>query len=144
MLARAARTPNARMKALRFRRANYVSARLSPSRSARAGLTSIGKLLRCFHLWFSDSRIFRGCVTPQQIANVSSELEGDMTNLDGYEELPKEIQEKVARTFKQGHVDDEDWRGVRDFLFILFFTSRSPSNRFLNFVSSTSLLPCTN
>lgn len=53
-------------------------------------------------------------------------------NLDGYEELPKEAQEKVARAFKQGHVDDEDWNGVCDF-FILFFTSESPSKIVLEF-----------
>ena len=57
---------------------------------------------------------FRGCVTPQQISNVNEEIEDDVMNLDGYEELPEEDQEKVARAFKQGHVDDEDWNGVSD------------------------------
>lgn len=31
---------------------------------------------------------------------------------DGYDELDEESQEKVARCLKQGHVDDEDWKGV--------------------------------
>jgi len=45
---------------------------------------------------------------------VNEEIEDDVMNLDGYEELPEEDQEKVARAFKQGHVDDEDWNGVSD------------------------------
>lgn len=32
--------------------------------------------------------------------------------LDGYEELPNDLQEKVKQAFDNGHVDDEDWKGV--------------------------------
>ena len=32
--------------------------------------------------------------------------------VDGYEELPADVQEKVKRAFEQVHVDDEDWNGV--------------------------------
>lgn len=33
--------------------------------------------------------------------------------LDGYEELPSDLQEKVKQSLEVGHVADEDWRGVR-------------------------------
>lgn len=36
----------------------------------------------------------------------------DLDMLDGYEELSEDLQEKVRRAFEQGHVDDDDWRGV--------------------------------
>jgi hypothetical protein len=77
-------------------------------------------------------KFFRGCVTPQQISNITLEIDDDVMNLDGYEELPKEVQEKVARTFKQGHVDDEDWNGVRD-SFHFVFVSESLSEIVLGF-----------
>lgn len=38
--------------------------------------------------------------------------EGDLDLVDGYDELPEELQEKVRRCIEQGHVDDEDWNGV--------------------------------
>lgn len=40
-------------------------------------------------------------------------IEDDLDLLDGYDELPPEAQEKVRRALENGHVDDEDWRGVR-------------------------------
>ena len=58
----------------------------------------------------------RGCVTPKIIANmietVGEEGERDWSALDGYDELPEDLQEKVRRALLQGHVDDEDWKGV--------------------------------
>jgi hypothetical protein len=35
-----------------------------------------------------------------------------MDLVDGYDELPKAAQEKVQRALANGHVDDEDWKGV--------------------------------
>ena len=32
--------------------------------------------------------------------------------LDGYDELPPEMQEKILRALKNGHVDDSEWKGV--------------------------------
>ena len=32
--------------------------------------------------------------------------------IDGLEELPMDMQEKVLRAIDQGHVDDADWNGV--------------------------------
>ncbi|PYH74776.1 uncharacterized protein BO88DRAFT_400450 [Aspergillus vadensis CBS 113365] len=56
-----------------------------------------------------------GCVTPKIIANmvetVGEEGERDWSALDGYDELPEDLQEKVRRAIEQGHVDDEDWKG---------------------------------
>lgn len=36
-----------------------------------------------------------------------------MDLIDGYDELPADAQEKVKRALDQGHVDDEEWNGVR-------------------------------
>ena len=54
----------------------------------------------------------RGCVSPLNINTWKTETGGDMDNVDGYEELSAELQEKVARAIEQGHVDDEDWKWV--------------------------------
>ncbi|KAL1989489.1 hypothetical protein VTN49DRAFT_6686 [Thermomyces lanuginosus] len=59
-----------------------------------------------------------GCTTPKVIKNIQDALgepddDGnyDVSMLDGFEELSQENQEKVKRALKQGHVDDEEWRG---------------------------------
>ena len=54
-------------------------------------------------------------MTPTQISNLTSSLEGDMSLLDGYDELSSEDKERVERAISQGHVDDEDWRGDVEF-----------------------------
>lgn len=56
-----------------------------------------------------------GCVTPSVIHNWKITSDGDMDLVDGYDELPAELQEKVKRAFDQGHVDDEDFTGVSIF-----------------------------
>lgn len=38
--------------------------------------------------------------------------EPDYTVLDGYDELPEDLQLKVRTAITQGHVDDSDWKGV--------------------------------
>ena len=53
-----------------------------------------------------------GCVTPQQIENLNSVIEGDLDLLDGYEDIPEELQQKVSQALLDGHVDDADWNGV--------------------------------
>lgn len=35
-----------------------------------------------------------------------------MDLIDGYDELDEDSQQKVYRALDQGHVDDEDWKGV--------------------------------
>lgn len=55
----------------------------------------------------------RGCVTPKQIINLKTTTGGDATELDGYDELPEGFQTKVKEAIVNGHVDDEDWNGVR-------------------------------
>jgi hypothetical protein len=35
-----------------------------------------------------------------------------MDLMDGYDEMPTEFQDKIKRAIEQGHVDDDDWRGV--------------------------------
>jgi hypothetical protein len=55
-------------------------------------------------------------VTPQVIANIKDFIDGDVDMLDGYEELSQENKDKVALALKEGHVADEDWVGVSEFL----------------------------
>lgn len=38
--------------------------------------------------------------------------DGEMDLVDGYEDLPADMQEKVKRAIEQGHVDDVDWKHV--------------------------------
>jgi len=54
----------------------------------------------------------RGCVTPEVLHNWQETAQGDMELIDGWDVLPADAQEKVKRALEQGHVDDEDWRGV--------------------------------
>lgn len=51
-------------------------------------------------------------MTPKQISNLKRDIEGDASQLDGYDELPEEFQEKVVNAIEQGHIDDEDWGWV--------------------------------
>lgn len=51
-------------------------------------------------------------MTPRQIENLKEAIENDIDLFDGYDELPDHLQEKMRRTLEQGHVDDEDWKGV--------------------------------
>ncbi|KAL1960937.1 hypothetical protein VTO42DRAFT_5921 [Malbranchea cinnamomea] len=54
-----------------------------------------------------------GCVTPKQIASLKEGLgeDGDLSELDGFDELSEENQKKIREAVAQGHVADEDWRG---------------------------------
>lgn len=62
----------------------------------------------------------RGCTTPKVLENIKSawdEMQGgsgekDYSLLDGYDALSKEYQLKVRNALEQGHVDNEDWKGV--------------------------------
>lgn len=62
----------------------------------------------------------RGCVTPVQLERVIEQIGGldgldldsDLDILDGWEELPEWAQTKVKNSLINGHVDDEDWKGV--------------------------------
>jgi hypothetical protein len=36
----------------------------------------------------------------------------DIEMVDGYDDLPEDAKDKVRRALEQGHVDDEDWKGV--------------------------------
>ncbi len=58
----------------------------------------------------------RGCITPRVIANLKNVIEDNLDLFDGYDELPEHEQEKMRRALEQGHVDDEDWKGVSSYL----------------------------
>lgn len=60
----------------------------------------------------SNLFFFRGCVTPKQIENLIETTGGDTDVVDGYDELPAEFQEKVKFALENGHIPDEDWKGV--------------------------------
>jgi ubiquitin-conjugating enzyme E2 O len=57
-------------------------------------------------------------VTPKIISNLNEtieELSGDKKDpeaIDGFEDLSPENQERVVRALEQGHVDDDEWKGV--------------------------------
>lgn len=51
-------------------------------------------------------------MTPAQIQNLKETIEDNLDYLDGYDELGPELQGKVERALKEGHVDDSDWCGV--------------------------------
>jgi len=48
-----------------------------------------------------------GCVTPEVLANIKKEWP-DVTEIDGYDEIPESYQEKVAKAWEDGHVAEED------------------------------------
>lgn len=59
----------------------------------------------------------RGCVTPAQIANwqeATADGEGgyDTELIDGFDEVPEDAQNKIILALNDGHVADEDWKGV--------------------------------
>jgi len=48
-----------------------------------------------------------GCVTPKILENAKKSI-GDADNLDGFEDIKEEDQEKVKAAWEAGHVADED------------------------------------
>lgn len=52
--------------------------------------------------------------------------EGDVELIDGYEDLPEDLQAKVQRAIEQGHIDDEDWKGVSQAYFALCSSTNIP------------------
>ncbi|EYE94285.1 uncharacterized protein EURHEDRAFT_101252 [Aspergillus ruber CBS 135680] len=110
------------------------SYRLEEASTGRAGCqnkeckdakTKIAKGELRFGTWVDTERIQAfmwrhwGCVTPKLIGNLNEAIdeeggdgeEKDYTIIDGYEDLSDELQEKIRGALKQGHVDDEDWKG---------------------------------
>lgn len=51
-------------------------------------------------------------MTPKQISNLKNSVDDDASNLDGYDDLPDDFQEKISKAIEEGHVADEDWNGV--------------------------------
>ena len=56
-----------------------------------------------------------GCTTPNVIGHINEAIEGNLEFLDGYDELPENEQERVRKALDDGHVADEDWKGVQYF-----------------------------
>lgn len=55
-------------------------------------------------------------MTPKQFVNIREKLTVNDTlnveNLDGYDELSDDMKAKVKKAIEDGHVADDDWRGV--------------------------------
>jgi len=54
----------------------------------------------------------RGCVTPQIVENMKDLADNDLDAVDGYDDLPADLQEKIKYAFEHDHIADEDWKGV--------------------------------
>lgn len=99
-------------------RANYDSVVLSVPRGSKVGAGNIGESQSLNHCDVFLNRRFRGCLTPAQIDNLVKSMGGieafeeDPNVLDGYDEVDEEAQEKIRTALQQGHVPDEDWKGV--------------------------------
>ncbi|KAK0729998.1 poly polymerase and DNA-ligase Zn-finger region-domain-containing protein, partial [Lasiosphaeris hirsuta] len=69
-----------------------------------------------------------GCVSGSQVENLREKIGKDAKGeyrwdaIDGWEELDEkpELQEKIKRVVEQGHIDDEDFKGVSIPLFLPF------------------------
>lgn len=68
------------------------------------------------HGCFLNANNRRGCVTPVVVSNIRDFIDGDFEMIDGFEEMPADWQDKIKRAVEQGHVDDEDWKGVSTFI----------------------------
>ncbi|KAL8792461.1 MAG: hypothetical protein Q9195_004917 [Heterodermia aff. obscurata] len=104
-----------------------MSYRLELAKSNRSGCSNTeckkngdkiekGALRHGVMVTIKDSQTWKwrhwGCVSPRLIANMKEVIENNFDYLDGYDELSEDVQETVRRAFEQGHVDDEDWKGV--------------------------------
>ncbi|KAJ6083005.1 hypothetical protein N7467_007140 [Penicillium canescens] len=58
-----------------------------------------------------------GCLTPRMISNMQESLKIDGSDgynfeqLDGFEDLSEELQDKIRNAVETGHIPDEDWKG---------------------------------
>lgn len=57
----------------------------------------------------------RGCITPKIIENINNETDHDASQIDGMEDVGEEWAAKFQKALDEGHVPDEDWKGVSDF-----------------------------
>ena len=84
----------------------------SRSKIFKAGIGSTGEPHERCHSKVLPDPCSRGCVTPKQIGHIIDSVDGDANEIDGYEDLPEDFQEKIGQAIKEGHVADEDWTGV--------------------------------
>jgi hypothetical protein len=128
----AARTRNAKMPNSKSTWVSYdlVHGSSSASENARpkAGSGGTGKFSHGIpNVWvpyqlmsFCILNLHRSCITPTVIQNLLKSLGGlggiedDPNVIDGYDEMPREWQEKILTMLREGHVPDEDWKGVGD------------------------------
>jgi hypothetical protein len=61
--------------------------------------------------------INRRCTTPRDLASALANVDDNLDDLEGLEELDEESQKKVRESFKEGKVIDRNWKGVNNTLF---------------------------
>ena len=64
-------------------------------------------------------------MTPRQIGTLVSQLEGldldddlDLEIIDGWDEIDMQSQVKIKQALKDGHVADDEWKGVYSLIWI--------------------------
>ena len=105
------KTKSVRIIRSRSTRVLYASVLNSRSMSINHGPGDIG-IAFLMALSFSYLHFARGCVTPAQISNLKEGIEDNLEYLDGFEDIDEDMQEKVVKALENGHVADEDWKGV--------------------------------
>lgn len=60
-------------------------------------------------------------MTPKQILNLKDTIDGDFDQLDGFDEIPEDVQTKIKTAVENGHVDDDDWTGVSTLIIVSSF-----------------------
>jgi hypothetical protein len=92
-------------------RANCAAARLLTSRATQLcpspHLTTDTRMWTLMLLRWTSAWRHWGCVTPTILKNMKKNFE-DPAELDGYEDLKPEDQEKINKAYEDGHVADED------------------------------------
>ncbi|KAI9693572.1 MAG: hypothetical protein M1820_009138 [Bogoriella megaspora] len=102
--------------AYRFEQAKTGRATCSTAEHKKAGIKiDKGDLRMGVWVKFMETGSWKwrhwGCVTPEVIGNIKNSIDGDYELLDGLDELPEDMQDKIKRALQQGHVDDDDWLG---------------------------------
>lgn len=115
-----ARTKIARTTKSRLIRVPFVQALGSITKDFSPGPGATGKspFYSCgCYICLTSSR---GCTTPLVLQNIKESIGGegededslDFDALDGFDEVPLEMQEKIKTALVKGHVEDEEWNGV--------------------------------
>ena len=115
-----ARTKNARTTKSRLKRVPSVQALGLTTKDSSPGPGATGKP---FNTIIAEDSVLipsRGCTTPLVLQHIKEAIEGedqdednlDFDALDGFDEIPPEMQEKIKTALVKGHIEDNEWQGV--------------------------------